>query len=59
MIEDNVENINNLSKIIPVICFDAKYNKICKGKNIFRAYTWYDVYYQITKVINNEEINTN
>ena len=29
MIEDKVENINNLSKIIPVICFDAKYNKIC------------------------------
>lgn len=59
MIEDKVENINNISKIIPVICFDAAYNKICKGKNIFRAYTWYDVYYQITKVISNEEINTN
>lgn len=53
MIEDKVENINNISTIIPVICFNAAYNKVCKGENIFRAYTWYDVYYQITNVINN------
>ncbi len=55
MIEDKVENINNISKIIPVICFNAGYNKMCSGKNIFRAYTWYDVYYQITNIINNEK----
>ena len=51
MIEDRVENINNISKIMPVICFDAAYNKMCNGKNIFRSYTWYDVYYQIMNVI--------
>ena len=50
-----IENINNISKIIPVICFNAGYNKMCSGKNIFRAYTWYDVYYQITNIINNEK----
>ena len=55
MTEDKVENINNISKIIPVICFNAGYNKMCSGKNIFRAYTWYDVYYQITNIINNEK----
>ena len=55
MIEDKVENINNISKIIPVICFNAGYNKMCSGKNICRAYTWYDVYYQITNIINNEK----
>lgn len=59
MIEDKVENINNISKIIPVVCFNASYNKVCNGKNIFRAYTWYDVYYQIINIINNEEISTN
>lgn len=59
MIEDEVENINNISKIIPVVCFNASYNKVCNGKNIFRAYTWYDVYYQIINIINNEEISTN
>lgn len=55
MIEDKVENINNISKIIPVICFNARYNKMCSGKNIFRAYSWYDVYYQITNIIVNEK----
>lgn len=58
MIEDKVENINNISKIIPVVCFNAAYNKVCNGKNIFRVYTWYDAYYQITNIINNEEIST-
>lgn len=51
MIEDKVENINNISDIIPVVCFHAGYNKTCCGDNIYRAYTWYDVYYQITKNI--------
>lgn len=59
MIEDKAENINNISKIIPVVCFNASYNKVCNGKNIFRAYTWYDVYYQIINIINNKEISTN
>lgn len=58
MIEDKVENINNISTIIPVICFNAGYNKSCIGNNIYRAYTWYDIYYQITNIINNEKINT-
>lgn len=47
MIEDKVENIQNISAIIPVICFNAGYNKSCEGKNIFRCYTWYDVYSKI------------
>ena len=44
MIEDKVENINNVSTAIPVICFHAGYNKECKGQNIYRAYNWYDIY---------------
>lgn len=44
MIEDCVDNINKISKKIPVICWHAGYNKDCKGKNIYRAYSWYDVY---------------
>ena len=44
MIEDKVENINNVSTKIPVICFNAGYNKICSGKNVYRAYSWYDIY---------------
>ena len=47
MIEDKVENINNISKEIPVICFNASYNKSCTSDNIYRAYSWYDVYYNV------------
>lgn len=44
MIEDKVDNINEISSLIPVICFHAGYNKECKGKNIYRVYNWYDIY---------------
>ena len=44
MIEDNPSNINELSKIIPVICYHAEYNKDCKGEKIIRCYSWYDIY---------------
>ena len=47
MIEDRPENINSLSTKIPVICINAIYNQNCKGSNIYRAYSWYDVYYKI------------
>ena len=49
MIEDKVDNINKISKHIPVICFDARYNQECKGKNIYRCYSWYDIYAKIKK----------
>lgn len=52
MIEDNAKNIDEISKFIPVICMDASYNKSCIGDNIFRCYSWYDMYYKI-KDINN------
>ncbi len=47
MIEDKVENIEKISKVIPVICFNASYNKRCQGKNIIRCYSWYDIYGRI------------
>ena len=50
MIDDKVENINEISKHIPVICFNAGYNKECKGENIYRAYSWYDVYSKIKEI---------
>ena len=43
----SLENINNISKEIPVICFNASYNKSCTSDNIYRAYSWYDVYYNV------------
>lgn len=50
MIEDKVENINKISAKIPVICFNAAYNKNCIGKNIIRCYSWYDIYSKINKM---------
>ena len=51
MIEDKVDNINKISTKIPVICFNAGYNEECKGENIYRAYTWYDIYNTIKNKI--------
>ena len=52
MIEDKVDNINKISTKIPVICFNAGYNEKCEGENIFRVYTWYDIYNTIKNKIN-------
>lgn len=50
MIEDKVDNINKISTRIPVVCFHAGYNKNCKGNNIFRCYSWYDIYSKISSI---------
>lgn len=54
MIEDNPNNINDLSNIIPVICYHAGYNQECIGKNIIRCYSWYDIYNKIHKLTINK-----
>lgn len=55
MIEDSPKNIMQISKHIPVICYNARYNQECIGKNITRCYSWYDIYEKISKMITNEE----
>ena len=50
MIEDKVDNINKISIELPVICFHASYNQKCQGKNIYCAYTWYDVYLYLQEI---------
>lgn len=54
MVEDAPYNVNSLSKVIPVICFNAGYNKDCKGENIYRCYSWYDIYTKIKHINKNE-----
>lgn len=44
MVEDSPRNIIELSKIVPVICYNAEYNRNCNGNNITRCYSWYDIY---------------
>lgn len=50
MIEDRPKNILDLSKIMPVICFNAGYNRKCTGENIIRCYSWYDIYSKIKNI---------
>ncbi|MCH5166394.1 MAG: hypothetical protein J1F35_00745 [Erysipelotrichales bacterium] len=54
MIEDKPLNINKISRKIPVLCFDALYNENCCGKNIYRVYSWYDIYAKIEKLKNSK-----
>lgn len=50
MIEDKVANINNISTKIPVICYNTGYNQECIGDNIYRCYSWYDIYAKIKSI---------
>lgn len=50
MIEDKPANINKISTKIPVICFNAGYNEECKGNNIIRCYSWYNIYYAVKRI---------
>ena len=52
MIEDKPKNILKISTTIPVICFNAGYNENCTGINIYRAYSWYDIYYKLNLLQN-------
>ena len=50
MIEDSPNNINELANIIPVICYNAEYNKNCIDNKIIRCYSWYDIYSNINNL---------
>ena len=50
MIEDSPNNMNELSSIVPIICYNAGYNKECVGDKITRCYSWYDIYDKIRKM---------
>lgn len=50
MIEDNPRNIKELSNIVPIICYNAEYNRECIGEKITRCYSWYDIYRTIQNI---------
>lgn len=50
MIEDDEKNISELSSKVPVICYDADYNRNCEDSNIVRCYSWYDIYTKIRQL---------
>lgn len=50
MIDDTPRNIRAISNVIPVICYNTNYNKLCEGNNIMRCYSWYDIYNTIKEI---------
>lgn len=56
MIEDCPNNILNISKKIPVICFDTRYNQECTNDNIIRCYSWYDIYAKINTILGEKSL---
>lgn len=51
MVEDSPHNIKQLSEFLPILCFDARYNRDIEGKNIIRCYSFYDVYDKIKGMV--------
>ena len=50
MIEDRPENIVEIAKKIPVICYNNVYNKNISNKNVYRCFSWYDIYNKINNL---------
>lgn len=50
MIDDQMDNIEPISELIPVICLDAPYNRDANIKNLYRCYSWYDIYKTIKEI---------
>lgn len=50
MIEDNPENIIAISKKIPVICYNNIYNRKICNNNVYRCFSWYDIYNKINNL---------
>ena len=44
LIDDEPQNIDSVSKVIPVIVFEAIHNEECNGTNIIKVNTWGEVY---------------
>lgn len=49
MIDDEPQNINAVSEIIPVIAFREMYNEGCEGDNIIKVDNWDEIYNIINK----------
>jgi len=47
LIDDSPRNVTLVSEGLPVLCFDARYNRHCAGENIIRCFSWFDVYTKI------------
>lgn len=44
IMEDEPQNVNPISKIMPVIVFEGVHNEDCKGENVIKVKTWEEAY---------------
>lgn len=44
IIEDEPQNVNPISEIMPVIVFEGVHNEDCKGENVIKVNTWKEAY---------------
>ena len=49
MIEDKPSTLLEIKKSIPVICFDAPYNREIDNRNLYRVKNWLEIYDVISK----------
>ena len=56
MIEDKPKNILSIATTIPVLCYDSYYNEDIKESNVYRVYSWYDIYAQIHELLDKGEL---
>ena len=50
MIDDEVKNIEEISKLIPTICYTTKYNKAYSNQNMYRCKNWREIYNLISNL---------
>lgn len=53
-VDHNPDSIFNIAFHIPVVCFHAKYNELCRGENIYRVFSWYDFYEKMDMILKQE-----
>lgn len=52
LIDDEPQNIMQISEFIPVIAFNTIYNRECVGNNIIKVNSWNEIYDNIKKIEN-------
>lgn len=55
MIEDSPSNLQSLSKLTKMICYDWPYNQEINHPDIFRCHNWDEIYQTIQKLVKGEE----
>ena len=53
MIEDKPDTLLEIKEYIPVICFDAPYNRDIDNNNLYRVFNWN----QVLDIIENKKEN--